>query len=298
MPRPRRIANAALLLCLAVGVAPGARAEPCDVAAPLAHRDPLLQNALEGALDRAGFGTVLRQKKLSVSLVDLTRPGTEYYAGVNDDHMVYAASLPKIGILLAVFEAVARGDVEWDETFRYRLGKMITISDNADATWGARLVGLRYIADIMVDPRYCLYEGGVGGLWVGRAFEKGGESYRDPLKSISHGATSRQTARFYVLLDREQLVTPYWSRVMLDLMTPPEYIHKFVKALWRRPRLEFVARKSGTWQDFHADSALIQHDRARYVLVGLSDHEDGEEMLRAVAPIADDVVTRGSHRSW
>ena len=153
------------------------------------------------------------------------------------------------------------------------------------------------MAKILRDPRYCLYEDGVGGLWVGRAFEKGGESYRDPLKSISHGATARQTARFYALLDDEQLVTPTWSRRMLSWMSPPEYHHKFVRGLAQRPRVNFVARKSGTWEDFHADSALIQHGHRRYVLVALAHHPDGEEMLREIAPLADDLIENGDHRS-
>ncbi len=284
-------------LCLAAGTA-GAR-DACRAEGPdgLRHRNPALQALLERGLRGAGLGPALDRRHLTVALVDLSRRHEIFYAGINDDLMLYAASLPKIGILLSVLESVQHGEIEWDESFRFKLRKMITISNNAYATWGAKLVGLRPMARILLDPRYCLYEPGVGGLWVGRAFEKGGESFRDPLKSISHGASARQAARFYVLLDRERLVSPYWSRYMLRLMAPPEYVHKFVKALDGRPRLEFVARKSGTWQNFHADSALIQHDMARYVLVGLSDAENGEELLRAVAPVADDIIVQGEHRS-
>jgi beta-lactamase class A len=210
--------------------------------------------------------------------------------------MLYAASLPKIGILLAVLQAVNDGDVVWRPDFAWRLTKMITISDNAYATWGARLVGLRGIARVLLDPRYCLYDPEVGGLWVGRAFEKGGPSYRDPLKNISHGATSRQTARFYALLDAHQLVSPYWSEWMLARMGPPEYVHKFYKALGARPGVEFVARKSGTWQDFHADSALVTHGAQRYILVALADHPEGEEMMQTIAAVADEIVEVGEHR--
>ena len=85
---------------------------------------------------------------------------------------------------------------------------------------------------------------------------------------------------------------------MLRLMAPPDYIHKFVKALRDRPQLEFVARKSGTWQNYHSDSALIQHGMARYVLVGLATHEDGGEMMGTVARVADDIIVAGQHRTW
>ena len=56
--------------------------------------------------------------------------------------------------------------------------------------------------------------------FVWRAFEKGGESYRDPKKAISHAATARQAARFYLLLDRGAAVSQYWSEWMLARMEP------------------------------------------------------------------------------
>jgi len=289
----------AVLACCCVSAA-AAASEPCADDGPtgLRHKHPGLQALLEAGLRRQGLGPALDSEKLAVSLVDLSRPNEIFYAGINDDRMLYAASLPKIGILLAVFEAVERGDIQWQDDFRFKLKKMITISNNEYASWGADIVGLKPMANILLDPRYCLYEGGVGGLWVGRPFRKGGPSFRDPLKSLSHAASSRQAARFYLLLERERLVSRYWSEYMLRLMAPPEYFHKFVKSLQERPRLEFVARKSGTWQNFHADSVLIQHGPNRYVLVGLSDHEDGEQMLRDVAPVADDLIMAGQHRRW
>jgi beta-lactamase class A len=294
-----RVAPLLTALCLVAPASAGAE-ESCSDGGPtgLHHKHPALQMLLERGLRRAGLGPALDATQLAVALVDLSRPREIFYAGINDDLMLYAASLPKIGILLAVIESVERGEIEWDDDFRYRLEQMITISNNEYASWGADLVGLRPMAKILVAPRYCLYEGGVGGLWVGRPFRKGGPSYRDPLKGISHGASARQAARFYLLLDRGRLVSRYWSAYMRQLMAPPEYFHKFVAALQDRPRLEFVARKSGTWQDFHADSVLVQHRAARYVLVGLADHGDGEEMLRVLAPVADDLIVDGRHRTW
>jgi beta-lactamase class A len=265
---------------------------------PLESRDPLLQQELQVALGRAGLDSHIRNNHLGVSLVDLTHPGQVYYAGANDDHMMYAASLPKIGILIALADSIDRGTVPYDESFRYKTTQMITKSNNAYATWGAKLVGLRGIAKVMVDPRFCLYEGTHGGVWVGRAFEKGGESYRDPKKAISHAATARQAARFYLLLDRGAAVSRYWSEWMLARMAPPEYFHKFVGALGGRPGLEFVARKSGTWQNFHSDSALIQHGSARYIIVGIAEHANGAKWLDQIAHLADDIIVAGRHRRW
>ena len=165
-----RLATLVALLCLFAF--PAGAQDPCSDDGPtgLRHKHPGLQARFESGLRSKGLGPALDRRQLAVALVDLTRRDEIFYAGINDDRMLYAASLPKIGILLAFFEAVQRGDIEWDDDFRYRLKKMITISNNEYASWGADIVGLRPMAKILVDPRYCLYEGGVGGLWVGRPF--------------------------------------------------------------------------------------------------------------------------------
>jgi hypothetical protein len=85
---------------------------------------------------------------------------------------------------------------------------------------------------------------------------------------------------------------------MRERMAPPEYFHKFVLALRGRSGLQFLARKSGTWQKFHSDSALIQHGSARYILVGLAEHPEGEHLMEELARIADDIVVTGRHRRW
>lgn len=294
---PIRSLLAASCLAAALAVASDAvAASECLAPATFGPKDRPLQSELLAGLRGARLGDAIARRQLAVSLVDLTRGRDRFYAGVNDDFMMYAASLPKIAILLAVIDAVDRGEHPLTDDMRFRLSQMITISNNTYATWGAELVGLRAIARVMLDPRFCLYEGGVGGLWVGRGFRKGGEEFREPLKGLSHAATSRQTARFYTLLEDGALVSPAWSAEMRRWMGPPLYIHKFVKALRSRPGVTFPARKSGTWANFHADSALIEHGANRFILVGLADHADGGEWLQRVARVAHDLIREGRHR--
>lgn len=292
----RRILRLAAALLLVGGAADAA--QDCRAPVPLEHKNPVLQTQLVSALDHAGLSPALARRELAVALLDLTLPGLRFYAGINDDHMMYAASLPKLAILVAMLEGVDAGEIAWTPDTSWRLTKMITISDNDFANWGARRVGLERIAEVMRSPRYCFYVDGVGGLWMGRTFEKEAITRREPLENLSNAATARQTARFYALLDRGQLVSPYWSHWMLAHMGPPEYVHKFYKALGKRPGVRFPARKSGTWLDWHADSALIEHDGRRYVLVGLAEHPDGEEMMQRLALVADDLIARGEHRWW
>ena len=262
----------------------------------LKRKNAVLQRQLEKALLAKGWGKYVERKLLSVGVADLTRKRRVYYAGVNDNVMMYAASLPKIAILVSVIEAVAKGKLRWGPTYDRRLSNMIQASSNSDASWATDLVGLFGIENTMRNPRYCFYDESVGGLWVGRAYRRGGASNRDPLHNISHGATARQATRFYVLLESRKLVTPHWSFRMLGLMSPPKHHHKFVGGLKGTKGVVFLARKSGTWRNFHADSALIQHQGRVYAIVGISEIRSGESIMRELVRVVDTIMMKGEHR--
>jgi beta-lactamase class A len=126
---------------------------------------------------------------------------------------------------------------------------------------------------------------------VGKSYGREDAYQRDPLKNLSHGATAFQVARFYWLLDNNRLVGPQFTALMKQTLSQPGIKHKFVKGLESRPGVE-IYRKSGTWQDFHADSALVEHGGHKFVIVGLAHHKDGGEWLaRLAAPMHDLVVS-------
>jgi beta-lactamase class A len=263
---------------------------------PFEVSHPGLYRALDKAMRAAGLGKYLDEKALAVSVVDLTKAGKRYYAGFNDNEMMYAASLPKIAILLAVIEAVNDKEIKWTHEHDVRLQNMIRASSNPDASWATDLVGLLEIERVVRSEEYCFYDNQYGGLWVGRAYRRGGASNRDPLHNISHGATSRQAARFYTMLDAGRLVSKHWSFRMLGLMSPPKHFHKFVGGLNGTAGVAFLARKSGTWRTSHSDSALIQHHANRYVAVGIADLANGESVMRDLIIVIDAVIMDGRHR--
>ena len=258
--------------------------------------NPAMQSLLEAKIREAGYWPMVARGRLKVALVDVTTPENPYYAGLNVDDMTYAASLPKIAILLTAAHAVESGRIPWTPKLQRRLTNMVVASNNVDATWAADLVGLPSIERTMRDPRYCFYDDQYGGLWLGKGYRRGGPVNRDPLFHFSHGATARQVARWYTMLERGSLVSPAWSKRMLEMMGPPKLYHKFVGGLKRRPDRRFLARKSGTWRQFHADSALIEAEGRRYVAVALAESPRGEKLLRQLIVWLDDVVADGSYR--
>jgi|GEM_PF-640218 len=255
------------------------------------YMDDGLQHRVENSVAALGLSDKVAHKDLSVVLIDLDSSPPKV-ASLNGDEMMYAASLPKIAVLLAAFEKIAQGKMVLNEANRFRLSRMIKVSSNRFATEMMHKVGKEYIARVLLSPRYRLYDPEHnGGLWVGKDYAKAGLWRRDPLHNLSHGATAMQVARFYYLLDNEKLVTPEASREMKEILLGSELNHKFVKALRRIDPKAAISRKSGSWSTYHSDSALIERDGHRYIAVVLADGARGASWLAQIITRLDAIVT-------
>ena len=274
-------------------------AESCP--APLwRYKDPTMQGALETAIAELGLSSQIDKKRLSVVLVDVTDQSDVRVAELNGDVMMYAASLPKIAVMLAVFEKIRAGELRLTPQLEHELELMIRYSSNSAATSLIGKVGKDYIASVMMAPRYRLYDPSRnGGLWVGKDYASSGLWRRDPLHNLSHGATAMQAARFYYLLETGRLVTPELSRKMKQIMAETQVRSKFAKGLAESVPTARLYRKSGTWRTYHSDSAIIEHDGRRYIAVSLSNSEKGAEWLTRLIVSMDSVVfaTAGVSRS-
>ena len=123
------------------------RIAPFEDLAPLwDHRDASLQANVEAALARLELDDDVALKHLAVVLVDVTEIDEPKVASVNGDVMMYAASLPKIAVLLAVFEHVAQGKMELDDETKELLEDMIRESSNSATTELMHRVGKQNIA--------------------------------------------------------------------------------------------------------------------------------------------------------
>jgi len=252
--------------------------------------DPALQEALQRELDDLGLAPALAAEKLCVTLVDITEIDSPRVAEINGDTMLYAASLPKIAILLGAFVEAERGRLKLDTKTRQSLTNMIRLSSNTDATYMLNRVGKRRVNAILQSDRFRLYDPLVnGGLWVGKEYAQGAAFERDPLHHLSHGATAMQVARFYYMLEAGELVNAKLSRQMKQMLGNPGIHHKFVRGLAGRPGAK-IYRKSGSWRQWHADSALVEAQGRKYIMVGLAEDPRGGEWLAAIAPRLHDLI--------
>lgn len=295
----------ALALCLALsGALATALASPPPLPleipegswAPLLHwQDEALESIFRGLL-RAdpARARLIDRELLTVGLVDLSDPREPRFAAVNGDTMLYAASLPKIGILWGAHMAIEQGLVEDTPELRGLMTRMLRVSSNLAATSVYDLVGFPTIAQSLQDPRYRLYDPRRGGgLWVGKRYAKGGGRHGDPLRNISHAATATQVCRFYYLLATGHGLSPQRSREMLGHLADPGIRHHFVGVLRRIAPQARLYRKSGTWSRWASDSVLVWGPSRRYILVGLAEAgELGKKLLPALVPLAEKALAQ------
>jgi beta-lactamase class A len=255
--------------------------------------DDQFANELRSAVEAEVPGLVQRleaNERASLVVADITDLNAPRVAMFSGDRTNYAASLPKVAILYAAFEEIDRGVLELDSTLEDELTRMIRNSSNEAATAVYRRIGPERIAEILQAGPHKLYNPALGGgLWVGRDY--GGEAWRrDPVSQVSHGASAMQVARFYYLLVTNQLVSPESTSAMLEILSKPGVRHKFVIGLAEDNPDARLYRKSGTWRNFHADSALVVDPHYRYVAVALIEHEDGGQMLEKLIKAVDRTI--------
>lgn len=260
--------------------------------------DSSLQVNLENELmTNSKWSKLIAQKKMAVGVVDLSDPENVRFARINGSHMMYAASLPKIAILLAAMDAIENGELTETPDVTADMRLMISKSNNPASTRMIDRLGYEKIEKVMTNPKYEFYDEDMGGgLWVGKRYGRGGNTNREPLKNLSHAASVTQVCRYYYLLANGKLVTEGRSRQMLDIMENPALHHKFVNTLDKIAPNARLFRKSGSWRNFHSDSILVwgaAPDR-RYILVALIDDSNGEQIIRNLVRPVERSLKKGS----
>lgn len=234
---------------------------------------------------RMKFGMALEHT--AVGVLDLK---TGRLALVRPDAIDYAASVPKIGILLAWFHEHPEAANSLDAATRSEFGRMIKESNNEVAAKISQQIGLNRIQQILEAQGFYDAARG-GGIWVGKHYGQGTERYTDPVGGHSHAATVRQLLRFYLRLEQGKLVSPAASKAMREIFAAPEIAHredKFVQGLAGRG-VE-VLRKAGWWETWAHDTAIVVGPDRHYVIVALTHHAKGDAYLVEFAAAVDDAM--------
>jgi len=244
--------------------------------------DPNLQQQLENLLEREQLSAPAERGELALTLLVLSDPERPRLAQVNGNLMIYAASLPKLVILLGAAVAIDEGRLVLNTEVRGELHHMIRQSCNQCANRMIQRVGKQQLLEVVQSPRFNFYDEKEGGLWLGKQYGHDRAWQRDPIHGLSHGATTFQTARFFCGLQWGTLVSPEQNQLMLETLSNPGINHKFVQGLDIYKDVEMF-RKSGTWKSWHADGALVRSGDAVYVIAGLAHNDEGGHWLKQLA---------------
>ena len=236
---------------------------------------------------------LIDSKRMTVGIVDMHDPNNVRYAGLNDNFMMYAASLPKIAILLAAMDAFENGELEETDEVIQDLALMIRKSNNPASTRMIDRLGYEKIESTLRAPKHKFYDEEVGGgLWVGKRYAAGGKRNPEPLKGLSHAATTRQVCSFYYQLAMGNLISKERSKQMLNILVDPGLHHKFVNTLEQLAPKAKLYRKSGSWRNFHSDSILVWGPERRYIMVVLLDDSTGEQIIRRLVRPLEKVMKK------
>lgn len=259
---------------------------PVDKYGPLTPIRDLRCEALESKLKEVIFKnpkwkSLVSSKRMAIGIVSLEDLEKIKYAGLNDDQMMYAASLPKIAVLLAAFDAVHKGKLQYTPELNNDLRLMISKSNNAATTKVIDQLGFESIENTLRHTYHKLYDEETGGgLWVGKRYARSGARKPDPLAGLSHGATASQVASFYYQLAFGRLINRERSAQMLNILKDPELTHKFVNTLKILAPDATIYRKSGSWKNYHSDSVLVWGKDRKYIMVALIEDAGGEQIIR------------------
>ncbi len=253
--------------------------------------DEGLQTALERALGKKpSWRALIEQNKMAVGVVDLSNPATARFASVNGWTMMYAASLPKIAVLLAAYQNIEDGVLRESPDLHEWLVQMIRRSSNYAASYMIDFIGMKRIEDVLQRYSFYIPENG-GGIWLGARYAPGGERNPEPIKGLCHAATVNQLCRFYYMLANGELISPERSRQMLEILSRPGLHDKFVSVLEKHVSPDRLFRKSGDWNVSYSDSVLVLDDGWRkYILTALIEDKDGERILRDLVPVIEGLL--------
>jgi beta-lactamase class A len=242
------------------------------------------------------FWSGVKKKEFGVVIADVTDLHHPKVAWYNPELMLYAASLPKIAIVLGVFVEIDRGRLKLDAETRNQLIRAVRNSSNRDATALLHKVGFERLSEILQDERYGkLYDPAYGGgLWVGKAYGKAPAWKRDPIKGLSHGASAMQAARLYFGMMTGTILDKKYLPELEKIFGNPAIRHKFVKGLQGRDVEIF--RNSGTWRNYHADSAVVAREDLVYIAIYIDNHPDAGRGAVDGIKIIDDVLLSEASR--
>ena len=229
---------------------------------------------------------------MSVGLVDLSNPKAPRFAQVNGNTMMYGASLPKLMVLLAAFQGFEDCTLKDTPEVHRDLIEMIRRSDNLAASQMIGRIGLRKIEALASDRRYRFYDPQKGGgIWLGGTYSSWRrEESRTQDGFVLHG---HGLPALPVLLPAGLRPAHQPGALAPNAENPgvSRSSRQVCLGAGENRAPGRLYRKSGEVRGFHADSVLVWDSGwRRYILVSMIEDDRGEQILKELVPVAENVL--------
>lgn len=172
-----------------------------------------------------------------------------------------SASLYKLAVMWAVFDALERGQLEMDETISRELDVMITISDNDSAIALAQRLGWTNITQLMQKE-------GLGGFNL---------SQEDP------AVTARSVVDLLSRIYAKTAVSQSSSQSMQELLFAQKINDRIPKYL---PKSTKVGHKTGEIDNFRHDAGIVFGQKSHYIFVFLTETSNPAEATENIAKLS------------
>lgn len=189
-----------------------------------------------------------------------------------NNSQMYPASLAKLFLMGAIFEEVQAGSLAYDENLAALVTPMITYSDNKSFNDLLAILADRgraknpYKSLDEFCKKYAFKETVIHNYFILQPKEH--EFLRNYLVDYNFWTSSRDVGHFFKLLAQGKLVSKEASDQMLDILSRQERLSKLPHLL---PETAKVYNKTGEFNNFSHDAALISSPNCDYILVVMSE---------------------------
>jgi beta-lactamase class A len=206
-----------------------------------------LQNLVENEIIHLKANRrLLPGDEISLQVYDLN--AKKMLADINGNVIRNAASLIKVYVLLAVYDAISRQEIQETPEIGHLLYRMIAISDNGATNQLIRHLGHGDAFKGMMDVNALVRKIGFFSTQVRELIPEGGKTY-------SNRTSVADTTLFYRLLYEEKLISPQYSQKMADILM--KNIHDRIKTSQIKQDGVLVADKTGYVRGLNGDCGIV-----------------------------------------
>lgn len=206
-----------------------------------------IQNLLENEIIHLkAIRQLLPGDEISLQLYDLN--AKTMLADINGTVIRNAASLIKIYVMMAVFEAMARQEILETAEIERHLYRMIAISDNGATNALINRLGQGDSLQGMAFVNALVRKMGFSGTRLKELIPEGGKTY-------ANQTSAADTTQFFRLLYEQKLISPYYSQKMKDILV--KNIHNRIKTPQIKEEGVAVADKTGYVRGLNGDCGIV-----------------------------------------